>query len=103
MITAPGQGLPEITVTRDQWEVVVDTVRATYDIQNYPAHKCFERYSICPMGAISVLSMELFELYVACGGTKRLSKPADYYELPSLYVAGCKVIYAATNRNKVDD
>lgn len=55
-------------------------------------------YSVCPGGFITPLSGELLRLYSVLGGTSRLAKPSEYYDLPPLYVEGVEVIEAELSR-----
>jgi hypothetical protein len=55
-------------------------------------------YSVCPAGFITPLSAELLRLYYVLGGTSRLAKPSEFYDLPVLYVEGVEVIEAELAR-----
>jgi hypothetical protein len=65
---------------------------------DYPPLQCFLQYGVCPAGAITPLSQELWRLYNACDGTRRCQNPADFYELPAIYVDACQVIDADLER-----
>jgi len=58
----------------------------------YPIWKCVQRYGICPMGIVTSLSVELWRLYNALGGTSRISTPEEYYRLPAIYVDAVRII-----------
>jgi len=86
--------LPTLEVTRDEWQTIIDTVRAAFGIPDYPAYKCYQQYGVCPAGIIYAQSYLYLELYNACDGYRRLQKPEDYWNLPADYVAACQVIDA---------
>jgi len=44
--------------------------------------------------------MELWRLYCACDGTRRVTKPSEYYDLPALYVEAASVIDSEMARIK---
>ncbi len=84
--------LDEIEVDLEHWEDIVETCREKFEDPLYPAIGCFQQYGVCPVGIFTPLSLELGKLYSACAGYTRISRPADYYDLPALYVDACDVI-----------
>lgn len=84
-------GLPDVWVDRGNW----DGLRAAVEARSgFPATdlEAMLVYSVCPAGFITPLSGELLRLYYVLGGTSRLAKPSEYYDLPVLYVEGVEVI-----------
>lgn len=79
-------------LTRDEWPVLIDTVRSVRGAPDYPAYMCFRSYGVCPAGIITGTSYLLLDLYTACDGYSRIRTPSEYYALPSLYVEACSVI-----------
>ena len=57
-----------------------------------PIWGCLSQYGVCARSIISPMSVELWNLYNAIGGTSRIARPRDYYELPALYVDAVGVI-----------
>ena len=78
------------TLTKDNWYIVVEEYREIHPQAGIKI--CLDQYGICPHGIVSPMSIELWNLYQACGGLSRIAKPSEYYELPSLYVDAVRVI-----------
>ena len=84
--------LPDLEVSVDNWEVIVETCRKQLDESDHPAISCFKQYSVCPAGVLTALSRELYQVAMACGGYSRIIKPSDYYDLPAIFVDAVDII-----------
>jgi len=43
-------------------------------------------YQVCPRPFISMESVHFVEVFRACDGFARVNSPADFYDLPALYI-----------------
>jgi len=79
-------------VEKADWWKIVEAYRTELGDARLTPYGALRHYSVCVLSVISDLSRELWNLYNACGGFARLSCPADYYNLPALYVDAVNVI-----------
>lgn len=92
MITATGQGLTPIEVTRDQWEQIVEAARKHSGDENLPLWSAMVNYyNICLPSIVTALSFTLWHLYQRIGGTQNETY-TSYYDLPAFWVDACAVI-----------
>lgn len=66
-------------------------MRDTLGNRRIPAYAAFAFAGVCPSGVITDLSRMLFEKFVHCDGSKRIS-PRDYDSEPALYIEACGII-----------
>lgn len=59
---------------------------------DHAPYACFLRYGVCPNAIITPFSVLMLNTYMACAGVSRLMTPAQYFELPAVYVDAVNII-----------
>lgn len=79
-------------VTLETVEDFAEEVRLAKGMPALPTYRALMLYGVCPSLYFTRLSYEAARVFSACGGTSRLSTPAQYYDLPAVYVDACATI-----------
>ena len=90
MLRSPS--LPELVVKKDDWSTIIDSVRSQEGMEKTSDVDCLALYSVCPLSIADAFTFHALQVYIAVGGLSRAQSPAEYYELPALYVAVCNII-----------
>jgi hypothetical protein len=86
------QGMPELRVTRDTWEMIIDTVRDYAGDKNIPVWACVSQYyDLCVPSIVSERSQFIWQMYHDLDGFEHETLES-YMKMPALLVDAFHVI-----------
>ena len=97
-VCAPELSGQSFIVNKDNWPILSQAWAARVGHDKTPDWAVLASFNLCPVPLFSLFSIEAYNLYCTLGGVGACASPADYYELPAIWIRACRTISAEINR-----